>query len=218
MKEDKLISKSEYSYPQVNGFIAVKQYMFYRYQGKKCLMVRFANETEYTMESLVFNLIQVDSKGGILSEKEYSCDDLKFEPRDIYAMEKGIVVEDRCVDIRIQVVCAISGKYQYTVNDEGNLLVHYDAEEDWSYRRHVPSKVRHGIGLSAKPKKAHSNGWLSFITAIAIILILLVNAWPYIKGFLPGMSPQADAFDTKDVTAVALIDEKYVSGVDYVEI
>jgi hypothetical protein len=46
MREDKLISKSEYTHPQVGGFIVVKQYMFYRYQGKKCLMVRFANETE----------------------------------------------------------------------------------------------------------------------------------------------------------------------------
>ena len=186
MKEDKLISKSEYSASQVGNFVVAKQYMIYRYQGSKCLLIRFANEADYVVDSFDFTLIQLDSKGGIIGEIKSSCDKLHFAPGSMYAMEKGIVVDDRCVDCRIHVISAISGKYLYRVNRGRSLSVHYMQDEVWSYVnvKKQPKSIsfkKNRIGLVAKQKEKHSYRWLRFVAVIAALLLILVNAIPYIE-------------------------------------
>ena len=227
MKEDKLISKSEYSAPQVGNFILAKQYMLYRYQGRKCLLIRFANESEFTVDSFEFTLIQLDSKGAIIGEVKSSCDNLHFEPGTMYAMDKGIVVDDRCVDCRIQLTSAISGKYLYRVNRGRSLSIHYMCDEKWSYIKKTPKYLSHKknrVGLVAQQKDKHSYKWLRFVAVIAALLLILINMIPYIEYWMYGDMVYTMSYDdareplSHSICCEETEDLNKISGEDYAEI
>lgn len=229
MKEDKLISKSEYSHPHVAGFICAKQYMMYRYQGRKCLLIRFANEADYTVDFFEFQLVQLDSKGTILGEIKSKCENLSFTPGELFVMEKGLVVDDRCVDIRIHVTSAMSGKYLYKVTHGRSISVHYICDDKWKYlkNKQIPKEVsfkKNRLGLVARKKEKHPYKWLRFVAVVAALLALAINVLPYIEYWWYGdmvytmqnedprapISYTLDNGETKDINTI--------SGVDYVEI
>ena len=181
MREDRLISKSEYTHSQPGNFIAAKQYMIYRYQDHKCLLVRFANESPYPFESFEFTLVQLDPKGEILKETKSKCEKLSFAPGSMYAMDKGIVIEDRCVDCRIYVTSALSGRYLYRVSQNRRISIHYLSDEKWKYFKKLPKHLRMGKnkeGLWAQKKDMHSHKWIKFVAVIAVIALILINALP----------------------------------------
>ena len=229
MKEDKLISKSEYSHPHVASFISAKQYMMYRYQGRKCLLIRFANEADYTVDSFEFQLVQLDSKGTILGEIKSKCENLHFAPGELFAMEKGIVVDDRCVDCRIHVIKAVSGKYLYTVNRGRVLSIHYVCDDEWKYVKNkslpkIISFKKNRLGLVAKKKEKHSYKWLGFVAIIAALLAIVLNILPYLEYWWYGDMVYTMSYEDRrepisyTVEVGETEDINTISGEDYAEI
>lgn len=216
MREDRLISKSPYNYSQISGFIAVKQYMIVRSDGKKCALLRFVNEADYTVDYFDFTLIQLDSKGTIIDKTKVECKDLEFKAGHTYAMNKGVIVDEKCIDVRVQMISAKSGKYRYTVSGGRRVVAHYDCEETWKY---IPSDVldaklrkqRQSSELASKKKEKHSYGLIRLIAVLAIIYICFINIQPYVDRLMSYMGLdsdyQAENFDLNSI-----------SGVDYVEI
>ena len=225
MKEDKLISKSEYTHSQLGNFISAKQYMVYRYQDHKCLLIRFANESQYSFDSFEFNLVQLDTKGNIIKEIKSKCEGIGFAAGSMYAMDKGIVIEDRCVDCRIYVTSAVSGRYLYRVSQNRRISIHYLGDEKWEYiqkySKHLRMK-RNKEGLEAGKKDMHSYGWLKFVAVIAVIALLCINALPYIEFFIYGdLSEGAASINASGARAVSeCVQEEInsISGEDYAEI
>ena len=229
MKEDKLISKSEYSHPHVGNFVSAKQYMMYRYQGRKCLLIRFANEADYIVDSFEFQLVQLDSKGTILGEMKSKCDNLHFSPGELFAMEKGIVVDDRCVDCRIHVTRAVSGKYLYTVSRGRVLSLHYVCDDQWRYikNKNMPKVVsfrKNRLGLAAGKKEKHPYKWLRFVAVIAALLALAINALPYLEYWWYGDMVYTMSYEeprapiSYTLNAAETEDINTTSGEDYAEI
>ena len=225
MKEDKLISKSEYTHSQLGNFISAKQYMVYRYQDHKCLLIRFANESEYTFDSFEFNLVQLDTKGNIIKEIKSKCEGIGFAAGSMYAMDKGIVIEDKCVDCRIYVTSAVSGRYLYRVSQNRRISIHYLSDEKWEYIGKCPKDLRlkkNKAGLAAGKKEMHSYRWLKFVAVIAVIALLCINALPYIEFFIYGdLSEGAGSINvsgSKTPTEYVQEDINSISGEDYAEI
>ena len=226
MKEDKLISKSEYAHTQLSGFISVKQYMIYRYQNQKCLLIRFANESNYPFESFEFKLIQLDSKGGIIKETKSKCERINFAPESMYAMEKGIVIEDRCVDCRIYVTCATSGKYLYRVHNERKISVSYLTDDNWKYvhsKKNVLNFFKGSEHMTARRKEMHPYIWLRITATIAVIALVAINVIMITNGIVYGGSSEKEEID-EEVRAVSYVsadgveDSNTNSGEDYVEV
>lgn len=225
MKEDKLISKSEYTHSQLGSFISAKQYMVYRYQDHKCLLVRFANESEYAFDSFEFNLVQLDTKGTIIKETAVKCEQISFAAGSMYAMDKGIVIEDKCVDCRIYITCARSGRYLYRVSQNRRISVHYLTDDKWKYIQKTPKHLRlkrNKQGFAAGKKDMHSYGWIKFIAVIAVIALICINALPYVEYFIYGdLSEGAGSISVNhSEVASAYVQEEIISisGEDYAEI
>lgn len=185
MKNDGLILKSPYNYPQVRGFISVKQYMMVRVGGKKCVLLRFENELDYSVDSFEYLLIKLDKKGAIIGNTKVRCDAVYLSPGGLYAQGKGIVVEEKCADCRVQVISARSGNYRYTVKDGRTLLAHFDDEEAPSYLTagdfSLMKPSRQAVkGRSVRTKDKHPRTAITLIAAAAIIALLLIHSMPYI--------------------------------------
>lgn len=216
MKEDRLISKSPYNYSQVSGFIVVKQYMLVRTDGKKCVMLRFANEADYAVDYFDFTLIQLDSKGGIIEKTHVECNGLSFGAGNTYAMDKGIIVDEKCIDIRVQMESARSGNYRYTVSGGRRVVAHYDCEETWKYLSATDvaadlKKNKQFSELNSRKKERHPYAFIRFVAIVTVLVVLLVNLIPYVNRLLSYMGLEADNYTEK-------YDLDSISGVDYVEI
>ncbi len=227
MKEDKLISKSEYAHTQLSGFISVKQYMIYRYQNQKCLLIRFANESNYPFESFEFKLVQLDSKGGIIKEIKSKCERINFAPESMYAMDKGIVIEDRCVDCRIYVTCAISGKYLYRVHGGRKISVSYLTDDNWKYINSKKNKFNLFKGseyMVARKKEMHPYIWLRITATIAAIALVVLNVLMVVNGIVYGGGSSQNEETGEEARAVSYVsadgveDSNTNSGEDYVEV
>lgn len=225
MKEDKLISKSEYSHSQIGNFISAKQYMVYRYQDHKCLLIRFANESEYAFDSFEFNLVQLDTKGGILKETKSKCERINFAAGSMYAMDKGIVIEDKCVDCRIYITAAVSGRYLYRVSQNRKISIHYLDDEKWQYvskSNKAFRMKRNKEEFEARKKKVHPYVWLKLIAVIAVIALLCINIVYSVEFLIYGdLSEETGSISVNSPKIISVYtqeDINSISGEDYAEI
>ena len=122
------ISKGFYQYSQVSDFISVKNYIYLRQNGQKCLMLRFVNDTNFTVDSMKFSVIQLDSSGTVLGQIDIAYDEMKLKSGAMYSADKAIVVDEYCSDFKVVIVQVNSGKYVYHVRD-GRPVVSYTLPE-----------------------------------------------------------------------------------------
>ena len=118
------ISKGFYQYSQVNNFITVKNYMFLREKGKKCLLIRFVNDSDFTVDSMEYVVVQLGVGGEIIDNTKVVCKKMNLDPGEMYASDESVVVDDYCTDFRVVFSCVRSGDYVYTVR-EGRLVADY---------------------------------------------------------------------------------------------
>ena len=216
MKEDRLISKSSYNYSQISGFISVRQYMLVRSEGKKCALIRFVNETDYTVNYFEFSVIQLDSKGSIIGKSTVECDNLKFNAGNTYAMNKGVVVDEKCADIRVQMISARSGHYRYMVSGGRRIVVNYELDDTWKYLSdaEVSSMLKENkqfAEFNSQRKNMHPAKLVKLIAVLTIFFIIFANAQPYADRLMSYFGLDAEYQAEK-------YDPNSISGVDYVEI
>jgi hypothetical protein len=95
--------------------------------NKKCLAQRFANEMGYTVNSIVFSLIELDDMGNVINKRRISYEGLSIKPGALYVPKKHIVLMNECVDYRIIFHKVTSGNYQYIVKGD-DLAIYYKPE------------------------------------------------------------------------------------------
>lgn len=115
--------KGIYRYPQINGFISVRNYMFAWQDDKRCLLLRFVNNFDQVIDSFEFTVTQLDVHGNVIKSLPIKYKKLGFRPGALYSSNKGIVVDDACADFKISFDKVRSGDYTYRVVD--NKVVAY---------------------------------------------------------------------------------------------
>lgn len=118
------ISKGFYQYPQISDFVSVKDYMFVRHNGKKCLMLRLVNDLGYTINTLAFTVVQMDAMGKVLDRTKLKHKNLNFAPGMTYVTSEALVVDEFCTDFRVIFTGARSESYKYTVRN-GRIIIDY---------------------------------------------------------------------------------------------
>ena len=119
------IAKGFYQYSQLNSFVSVKNYIFTRVNNKKCLLIRFSNDMEYAVNSMIFTVVQYNGAGKIITKKKIVYDGISFGAGTTYVAPNGIIVAEECRDFKIYFNTVRSGKYKYVVKN-GEVLVLYD--------------------------------------------------------------------------------------------
>ena len=166
------ISKGFYQHPQVSNFISVKNYIFLHRAEKQYLLIRFSNDSDFTVHFLRFTILQLDAQNQTLAKSTVQYSDLSFVPGSTHTSSEGLVVDEKCCNFKILYNEVRSDNYHYTIyRDE--IVAHY-----------VPSPV--SIPVKTKPtasfhrftvipQKVGHPTLLAWVAALAIIFCILLN-------------------------------------------
>ncbi len=166
MGKEQIISKGKYTLSQPENMVGVKQYLFVRDEdGKKRLLLRFANNRQEKCSKFAFILYRLDAKGNVLGQDKYESADKEFSGNEVFSFDRRIAVEEKCSNFRVQMVYARYGNYTYNVEHE-NVSVAY-SEKNTSTLDNAKSVTK------VKPRKINARGfdmpWLFIILAILML-------------------------------------------------
>ena len=171
MMEQQIITKGEYKHYQVDNFISVKQYIFLRADEKKCLTLRYTNSLGCRVNAFKFLLIQIDAQGNVIGKKKVKINNIIFDDGTDYTSSKGIVVDEKCVDFKIQMLCVYSERYRYKLKNN-KIAIYYVPHSKWEYEDDDLHKD--SIKVRSKTKfRTPSVRLISFLVVIALILLAL---------------------------------------------
>lgn len=193
MKSDlKIISKGLYKEPaDKEALIVVKQYIFAREKGRKCLMLRFLNNSKTVITAFEFWLVQKNSEGMEIAETKIKVTDICAKAGEIFAPQKLFTVKDKCVDFDIRVVVVISGKYEYR-RENGDTFVRYSLKETWKYEDFEKDYPLQQSKLAFKVR------FVPIILMSAMLLVLVSMMWPFISDVVwPTVSNAVENFFDK---------------------
>ena len=159
--------KGFYNYAQVAGFPTVKQFIVTENKGKRCLLLRFANETNLTISNICFTLTQYDASGKVIEKSKVKYDKIEFRPETNYSHSKGIVISNECTDFKVDVNYVICGRYKY-VNSNNHTVATYDIR---GYDT-VPFKGAGRSAVEIKKVKIGGSRALAFAATLSLILVL----------------------------------------------
>ena len=130
---------SLYPHPQPAGLCALREYLLIERPAHaeegKLLLLRFAKECDFPVDSLSFTITMLDAMGNDLGSVPVTLRDSEIPPVEtgqIFTPDVGIAVESGCVDIRIRLTELASGDYRYRV-EGATVTTEYAPEEPWSY-------------------------------------------------------------------------------------
>ena len=108
-----IISKGLYKGSVDRAFpIEVKEYVFSRKDGQKCLLLRFFNYSDINITALEFWLVQKNSYGEQISKEKISLDNIYCGAGKVFSPSVGFAVDNKCVDFEVEMISAFSGEYE----------------------------------------------------------------------------------------------------------
>ena len=176
MSEIRHSSKGQYTYTQRGGYVTVKNYIFIVKDGKKALLLRFSNDSQgIAFDELRFTVVETDPAGKVIKNTHVVFEDLDFAPSTTYAAEKAIIVDDMCVDFKVELECLFSGQYKYVFTSHGvetEFIPHEkvapdsDGEAEYIHENTV-SRKRYG--------KRRLSGFAAFVALVVIVALAAVG-------------------------------------------
>ena len=180
MGKEQIISKGVYSYAQPEDMVGVKQYLFVRENdGKKRLLLRFANNRQEKCSKFAFIVYRLDAKGNILGQDKYESADREFNEKEVFSFDRKILVEEKCTDFKVQMVYARYGNYTYNV-EHNNVSVAY-SEKNLATLSQAKSITK------IKPRKIHARSfdmpWIFVVLSMIVLALAFAACGFLIKGF-----------------------------------
>ena len=167
--ERTVIEKGFYNHPQKSGRMQLKQYIIVREGGKKCLLLRFLNESDITVTGIEITLTQIRSHDKEPINTKVTCSGMRVRPGETYAMANAIVVSDDCVDFTINIT-RISSQGYYYYESGGKMISQYDPRQ-----RYRTSK-KYG-NITIRRKKITSSVISAFIVVFGLLGFILFGEY-----------------------------------------
>ena len=169
MKKQKqsFLAKGIYTHAQVHGYFTVKEYIMLEEEEKRCLLVRFENEMDVTVNEMDFVVKQFNSAGKLVGKVRIHYSDLSIEPGELYCTEQGIVVSDDCVDCIVQIKYLIGDNVKYVFR-RGLVTEHYDPRGYETEKKEVPA--HHKSHVTVRLKNATGKAHFRWIAVIAFFM------------------------------------------------
>ena len=127
--DDKIVAKGIYRHTCLEHYVAPKQYIFVRRDGVKHLIVRYSNDTESTLDTISIVLTELNADGTVIKTRKLKHKNVGAEPGKSFSPHEGIPISDACVDFKIKVLEARSGKYVYRSRG-GEVFVYYEPKSE----------------------------------------------------------------------------------------
>ena len=180
---EQIISKGIYQYPQIDGFLKVEHYIFLRQKGQKCLILRLKNESEFTIDGLKVNVIQIDEKNNVIKETTYQIPVFYATAGNNFNISDGFAVDDKCVDFKIEFISVHSGNYTYSVHNGKVITSYTPIIKDSEILLKIKKKKKDRFWAFSKTKKPRISTIVSAIVG-SLLLIALVMLPYYLEPIL----------------------------------
>ena len=169
---NQIISKGIYSHPQTCGYVSVKQFIFLRAGNKKHLLLRFSNDLDVAVDSIAFTVHQLNADGVTIG-KSHSKYNKRTDSGKSFSVDKAILVDESCVDVKVSVDTAMSGAYEYS-DRSGVVTVRYRDNTPKSKMARTENLI---LNTDDKTEKTEKRGIrrLRFVAVLALVLIILIN-------------------------------------------
>lgn len=168
------MEKGIYAHHQTDGFLSVREFiiMASNESNRRCLLVRYANESAFEINCFDFLLTQFDTRGNVIKREKIKYENLAIAPSALYSPEKGIVIEDNCADFTIKMLSIASGRYTY-VYRRGQITAHYSLEEP------ADAPVEVGVHADYLVRHRYRGGtkFYKFVAAVSLAMIFLTLAY-----------------------------------------
>lgn len=165
-----VIEKGFYSHPQKNGGVQLKQYIITKEGDKKCLLLRFYNDSELIINGMNIILTQICGEQSEPEKIRISLDGLNIHPGETFAMKNGIVISDGITDFDVEITEVISRDYVYKESGD-SLVAKYDPRIKSSKKKKRVSRV------VVKKKRVSVTGFSALVALIGIVVILLIGEY-----------------------------------------
>ncbi len=173
-----IISKGEYDNGKNPPAVYPKQYVFLKNGNKeKYLSLRFYNGLEAAVSYIEFILFQLDSAGNVIKKFRVREEISRSAKGKTFALANGIKLCDKCVDFKIQMVCARCGKYYYSLKHKGASAV-YLQENRWRYD---PDNQGNFGYHSARSQMQKEYGLVKLLAILALVTVIGMSIYPIIK-------------------------------------
>lgn len=207
--EQIMLSKGYYRHSQINGFVTVKNYIYIKQNGKKCLLLRFFNETDFEIDRIEFTVIQLDASGNTLGEVRMQEDGLRFVAGGYYTCHDSIVMREGCHDFRVVMNEVISRDFRYCVRD-GEVTAYYLKEQ--KALLNMPKRAKR-----ARKKEEFSVRTKHFedsraAVVLAVIAALLFVAMSVLRFVLPKDTPRDGKTAKAQLSVGMTVDLKSISN------
>ncbi len=177
-----------YTQPQPDAPVAVREYLLCDVEGVHSLLLRWLKCTDLPVDSMTFEVIELDGDGEELGRSRVTHLGTDLPPMQtgkLFTPDRAIPVDGRCRDIRIRLLEITSGYYVYRMV-QGNLTVDYDAPEAWTYD--AAAGEREGLSdtvpLQVRSKWRLAPPKIGLLVAAVLVLLVLLITYPYISPIL----------------------------------
>lgn len=167
------IDKGIYSHPQAVGYLTVKQFMLVEKEGKRCLLLRFANESDFVIDRVEFTVKQYNTAGDMIGSINIKYGDIKVAAGDMFAPKNGIVVDESCVDFFVQMIYVGSGCYKYVFKN-GSVIAYYEKLQKKDKRK----KEKNNSKVTVRQK--YKGGGKMYGLLAFLSFVLVIGAFVYV--------------------------------------
>lgn len=159
------------------SLLDITEYVFIRENGKKYLLLRFTNKSDFNITSITFWLIQKNADGKEIGERKVSLTNLRCVAWETFSPDKGLLVDDKCADVDVKMISIGSGNYEYR-SKNGEAFVRYDFQDRKMKRvDRDPICIQHSK-VNGKVKFA------SIILVLALVLTLIATFTPIFTDYV----------------------------------
>jgi hypothetical protein len=179
---------SLYAHPQPAGLCALREYLLTNTDEGKLLLLRFAKEGDFTVDSMTFEITMLDAMGGELGKLPVTLRDSEIPPVEtghVFTPDVGIPVDGSCADIRLRLITVTSGDYTYRV-EGGTVTTDYTPAEPWHYdpRAGEAEKLTEERGVRVRSKASGKVRHLWPIALLTALILLGIIAAPFLEAFI----------------------------------
>lgn len=124
MRKEEIIAKGAYIHPQLEDLVSVKQYIITKINGRKTLLLRLSNDREEVATALTLRVRQYNVKGEFICAEKVEIKKQSISPLSVFALNKPVILNDSCIEFRVDVINVSYGDYTYDVI-EGEAHIRY---------------------------------------------------------------------------------------------
>lgn len=175
MSDLQIISKGIYRGENNGAFpIEVKEYIFARNKGKKCLLLRFSTSSDIKFTEIHFWLIQKNSYGEKIRRRLITLKNVYCTEGKVVSPTNSFTIDDTCVDFEVKIVSAFVGAFEYKCQN-GESVVKYPINSTKNLEIKRKESCAQRSKLNGKVK------YTVLILIFAIFLIAFAIIWPFFK-------------------------------------